>query len=97
MRKVFLAVSAAGAIATLNASASMAMPAIGNVVSGPSERPTQAGFYCYNRWGCWHGRWGYGWHRPYAYYGWHRPYYGYGWQAPYPYYSWRKQYWYKGR
>lgn len=90
MRKAFFAVSAAVAIATLNAPASMAMPTIGNALSGVIERPTEAQLYCYNRWGpCWH--------RPYHYYGWHRPYHYYGWHRPYPYYSWHKQYWYKGR
>jgi hypothetical protein len=81
MRKLFLALIAAGGIATFNAPAAMAMPTVGDVFSGATDKPIEdVRLYCYDRysgrflhWGpCYRDRWRYGYHRHYYY---HRRYY----------------------
>jgi hypothetical protein len=100
MRKLFLALLAAGGIATFTTPAAMAMPTVGDVFSGATDKPTEVRLYCYNRysgaflhWGpCARDRWRYGyrpyWHRHYYY----RPY----WRRHYYYrhYYYRRRYWY---
>ena len=92
MRKLFLAFLVAGGIATFNAPTATAMPTVGDVFSGATDKPTQVRLYCFNRytgeflyWGpCYRDRWRYGWRR--AYY--RRHYY---WRR---HHHWRRRYWY---
>ena len=48
MRKLVLALLAAGGIASLNAPAAMAMPTSGNPFAGNLDKPTQVRLFCYN-------------------------------------------------
>jgi hypothetical protein len=87
MRKLFLALFAAGGIATFNAPAAMAMPTVGDVLSSAVESPvTEARVFCYNRYTGRFLHWGYcggGYYRPY----WRRRYY-------YRRRYWRRRYYY---
>jgi hypothetical protein len=69
MRKLVLALMAAGGIASFNAPAAMAMPTSGNPFAGVLDKPTQVRLYCYNTYSGEFLHWGpcgprYYWRRP---------------------------------